>query len=100
VIEADTVPLFAHAAAFAQKGFVTGASKRNWASYGASVVLPAEMPQWRRDLFTDPQTSGGLLIACEAAAAQGVLDKVRGAGFAKAAIIGRVEAGAPEVRVA
>lgn len=100
LIEADTVPLFAHAAAFAQKGFVTGASKRNWASYGASVVLPAEMPQWRRDLFTDPQTSGGLLIACEAAAAQGVLDKVRGAGFAKAAIIGRVEAGAPEVRVA
>ncbi|MGB3272805.1 MAG: selenide, water dikinase SelD [Xanthobacteraceae bacterium] len=99
-IDADAVPLFAGAAAFAQKGFVTGASKRNWASYGAFIVLPAEMPQWRRDLFTDPQTSGGLLIACKAGAAQGVLDKVKAAGFGKAAIIGRVEAGAPEVRIA
>ncbi|RIK99577.1 MAG: selenide, water dikinase SelD [Proteobacteria bacterium] len=100
VIDAAEVPLFTHAAAFAQNGFVTGASKRNWASYGASIVLPAEMPAWRRDLLTDPQTSGGLLIACEAAAAQGVLDKVRAAGFAKAAIVGRTEAGRPEVRVA
>jgi selenide,water dikinase len=43
----------------AQQGFVTGASGRNWASYGESVALPEGFPDWRRDLLTDPQTSGG-----------------------------------------
>jgi selenide,water dikinase len=98
-IDAAAVPLFAHAAKFAQNGVVTGASKRNWASYGASIVLPPELPQWCRDLLTDPQTSGGLLIACEAAAAQGVLGKVTAAGFGKAAIIGHAEAGEAQVRI-
>ena len=41
----------------------TGASGRNWASYGEAVRLPKGLPEWRRDLLTDPQTSGGLLIA-------------------------------------
>ena len=33
------------------QGFVTGASGRNWASYGAEVSLPADMPDWRRQLL-------------------------------------------------
>jgi rhodanese-related sulfurtransferase len=44
----------------------TGASGRNWASYGDAVDLPAGLEDWRRDLLTDPQTSGGLLIAVAA----------------------------------
>ena len=64
VIRADDVPLLSEAAALVQQGNVTGASHRNWASYGASVALPADLPEWRRHLLTDPQTSGGLLIAC------------------------------------
>ena len=32
------------AAALAQQGFVTGASHRNWASYGDDIVLPAGLP--------------------------------------------------------
>ena len=39
VIEADRLPLLREAAALAQQGFVTGASGRNWASYGDSVEL-------------------------------------------------------------
>ena len=60
------VPLFAGARSLAERGFVTGASQRNWASYGDAVVLPPDLPEWRRHLLTDPQTSGGLLVACEA----------------------------------
>ena len=36
----DALPLLAEAAALAEAGFATGASGRNWASYGAEVTLP------------------------------------------------------------
>jgi selenide,water dikinase len=48
----------------------------------------------RREVLTDPQTSGGLLIACEASAATGVIDLIRADGFAEAAIIGGITSGA------
>ena len=38
-INAGDVPLLKHAAQLTQQGFVTGASHRNWASYGDDVVL-------------------------------------------------------------
>ena len=40
VLQLDSLPLLAQAAALAQAGFVTGASTRNWASYHDSVDLP------------------------------------------------------------
>ena len=47
-------------------GFVTGASGRNWAGYGAEVALDAgAAARSRSDLLTDPQTSGGLLVSCD-----------------------------------
>jgi selenide, water dikinase len=87
------VPVFAEAARLAQSGIGTGAAKRNWASYGDEVTLPADMPDWQRGLLTDPQTSGGLLIACAPEAVPQVLDLVRARGFARAGVIGRFVAG-------
>ena len=77
----------------------TGASTRNWASYGAEVQEAETLPDWRRDLLTDPQTSGGLLIAVAAENAEGVLDLVRREGFGQAAVVGRMADGAPGVRL-
>lgn len=99
VIKAADVPLFSHASRLAQAGFITGASKRNWASYGSAVSLPAAMPDWQRDLLADPQTSGGLLVSCAAGDAQAVLKSIVGAGYPAAKIVGHTEAGAPGVRV-
>lgn len=99
VIEAERVPLLARAEELARDGFVTGASHRNWAAYGEAVALPENCPDWRRHLLTDPQTSGGLLVACAAERAEAILATVREAGFAQAAIIGRIESGAPAARV-
>ncbi|MBN9600453.1 MAG: selenide, water dikinase SelD [Afipia sp.] len=99
VIEASRVPLFKQAAKFAQSGHITGASGRNWASYGEAIVLAEGMPQWQRDLLVDPQTSGGLLISCAAEKAPALLEKIRAAGYPAAGIIGRAEAGPPLVRV-
>jgi selenide,water dikinase len=93
------VPAFPEAMRLAQSGIGTGAAKRNWASYGDDVTLPAEMPDWRRGLLCDPQTSGGLLIAVAAEAAQTVLDRVHAAGFREARAIGRFAAGPARIRV-
>ncbi len=98
-IDWPTVPLLTRAAALAQEGCVTGASGRNWASAADAVSLPGHLPQWQRDVLTDPQTSGGLLVSVAAAEAARILDLIRGAGFAAAAIVGRVTAGDPGVTV-
>ena len=99
-IEADAVPLMADAASLAQQGHVTGASHRNWASYGHNIVLPADLPDWKRHLLADPQTSGGLLVACAPQKADTLLRAIHESGCPAARIIGRAEAGAPAVRVA
>ena len=94
-IDWGAVPLLEGARALAEGGFVTGASDRNWAGYGAAVALPAGFAPADRALLTDPQTSGGLLVACAPGAAGEVLGVFRAHGFAEAAVVGSVEAGAP-----
>ena len=98
-IAVDRVPLLARAEEWARGGFVTGASKRNWASYGAGVDLPAGLEPWRVDLLTDPQTSGGLLVACATAEAEAVLASIAAAGYPAARIVGSVRAGDGRVAV-
>jgi len=93
-------PLLEGVEALAVGGVRTGASGRNWASYGEGVDLPAGLEDWRRDLLTDPQTSGGLLIAVAAGRAEAVLALARDQGFDRAAVIGRLVEGPPRVRVA
>jgi selenide,water dikinase len=96
----DALPVLTAARHLAEAGYSTGASDRNWTSFGAQVELPADWPAWRRKLLTDPQTSGGLLVACDAATAPAVLDLFKAEGFGHAAQIGTLEAGAPRVVVA
>jgi selenide,water dikinase len=93
------VPMLSQAAALARDGFVTGASIRNWDSYGHDVALPPGLPEWQRHLLADPQTSGGLLVACDPARADTLLADIIAAGYPMARIVGEVEPGAPQVRV-
>ncbi|MDP3403642.1 MAG: selenide, water dikinase SelD [Brevundimonas sp.] len=93
-IEAGAVPLLDGVEAMAQGGLRTGASGRNWASYGEGVTLPEGFADWQKDLLTDPQTSGGLLVAVTPDGADAALAQIRAAGFDRAAVIGRVTAGA------
>jgi selenide,water dikinase len=99
VLQADAVPLLQEAAALSEKGFVTGASHRNWASYGHDVVLPADMPEWKRHLLSDPQTSGGLLVSCAAERAASILQTIRAKGAPAARIIGKTETGKPSIKI-
>jgi len=98
-LDATALPLLPQARALSEQGFVTGASGRNWQSYGAAITLPESMPDWQRHLLTDPQTSGGLLIACSAARAAALHRMIVAAGYGHAAIIGEMRRGEPGVEV-
>lgn len=93
VIDRAALPLLTRAEELAQQGFVTGASHRNWAAYGAEVTLPDGLPDWQRHLLTDPQTSGGLLVAVAPDAAAAWVDRLRADGYPLARVVGRVDDG-------
>jgi len=98
-LQASRIPFFSQAEALAEAGYITGASQRNWSSYGDAVSLPADLPSWRRALLTDPQTSGGLLVACAPEKAEAIKAMMLAAGYARASIIGEVVAGTPGIEV-
>jgi selenide, water dikinase len=99
ILDWNRLPFLRDAAALTQQGCVTGASHRNWASYGESVALPPNLPDWQRHLLTDPQTSGGLLVSCAPERADELLGSIGTEGYPFARIVGRFEAGAPVARV-
>jgi selenide, water dikinase len=98
-IEWGRIPFLCEAESLARSGHVTGASGRNWTSYGDQVVLPAGLDDWQRGLLTDPQTSGGLLIACAPDRAEVLRSAIEAAGYPRATIIGSVVAGQPKVEI-
>jgi selenide, water dikinase len=98
-VDRTRLPLFQEAVSLAQKGHVTGASTRNWDSYGDHVLLPERIELWQRQLLTDPQTSGGLLVACASDQAEQILGSIVEAGYRSARIVGHAEEGPAQVRV-
>ena len=98
-ISASAPALLAGVESLARSGIRTGASGRSWASYGAEVTAPPELREWRLDLLTDPQTSGGLLIAVAPENADEVMALVRAQGFEKATVVGRMIADAPGIHL-
>ena len=93
------IPLLPGVQQLAEKGYVTGASERNWAGYGHDVMLAPAITAVQKTLLTDPQTSGGLLVSCSPAAVNEVLALFRDGGFAHAAVIGEMAAGTAQVKV-
>ena len=89
------VPLLPGVHSLAGQGYVTGASGRNWAGYGAQVELPAGFAAEDQALLTDPQTSGGLLVSCAPGAVDAVMRVFSQHGFAGAAVVGEVATASP-----
>jgi selenide,water dikinase len=96
-VKFDDVPVIPEALEWVKQGVATGASERNWTGYGKDVEL-ARKEEWVRKLVTDPQTSGGLLVACAPAARAEVLGIFEKEGF-RAAVIGEMRAGPAKLSV-
>jgi selenide,water dikinase len=86
----SSVPLLDGVEALAQQGFITGASGRNWAGYGAEVVLPEGFSAVDQAMLSDPQTSGGLLVSCAPDALDAVMAVFKQHGFSQATVVGQV----------
>ncbi len=93
------IPLLPQVSQLAERGFITGASGRNWGGYGQDVTLSNSITPVQQALLTDPQTSGGLLVSCAPEAVKQVLDLFRQGGFTEAKVIGEMTVGAARVDV-
>ena len=91
-VQMSEIPLLDNAFALAEAGCVTGASGRNWSSYGAQVQLDPRIGNVSKSLLCDPQTSGGLLVACDDDAVPSVLEIFQRFGFERAGTIGHMSA--------
>jgi selenide,water dikinase len=102
-LETSLVPLLDNVLSLARAGCITGASARNWISYGTEVELSPQLDSSAKALLCDPQTSGGLLVACADDAIASALDVLGRHGFARAAVVGHVSepvnGGSPRVIV-
>jgi selenide,water dikinase len=98
-IEADRVPLLSGVWALAESGIATGASARNWLSYGNDVrsLNPVSAPL--QAILTDPQTSGGLLVACDPIELPSVQSIFARLGFAQASVIGGMTAASGGIHI-
>ncbi|HXJ08477.1 MAG TPA: selenide, water dikinase SelD [Burkholderiales bacterium] len=96
-VKFDALPVIPEALEWVKQGVATGASDRNWKGYGDEVSISGE--EWKKKVLTDPQTSGGLLVACSAESEKQVLGEFGKQGF-DARVIGRMTAGPARLTVA
>ena len=89
-IDWSQVPLLSNVEQFAENGIITGASGRNWESYGHDVAIPTNFSAAQLALLTDPQTSGGLLVSCSPESVKAVLEIFNQHHFLGARIIGQM----------
>jgi selenide,water dikinase len=98
-VEFDRMPLIDEAVMHLKAGIVTGASSRNWQSYGDAVLPSPTFEEWQQKMLTDPQTSGGLLVACAPESAEAVLAAFHVDGFDCAAVVGEMRTGPAQLSV-
>ena len=78
-IDFAAVPQISDLTTYLNEGMAPGGTRRNWASYGDTIDCPDEI---RRAILSDPQTSGGLLIAFDPAALAEVENVIQAHGLA------------------
>lgn len=98
-LQFDQLPLIDAAVRLVREGVATGASGRNWSSYGEGVACSEALPAWARNMLTDPQTSGGLLIACSADVVPAVLAAIRDEQEEGGCVIGKLVVGEAHINV-
>lgn len=73
-----------------ETGYVPGGLYRNRNFRIAQVEKAPTCPDWIFDVCFDPQTAGGLFFSLPAQKAQALVETLRAAGIADAAVVGEV----------
>jgi len=89
-IEIEQVLTLPSALDMYERGVSTGANEVNLDRVRAHVRFERELPAWHREIFVDPQTSGGLLVALPSSVSDQALAALHEAGVSAARRIGRV----------
>lgn len=98
-LENDAIPMLPRACELASAGFTTGGGVSNAEYLAELVTFDSSVPKDQREVFFDPQTSGGLCIAVAPAKLAALLAALQKRGVPTRAVIGRVEAGEPQIIV-
>ena len=98
-IYTSQIPWIPAAKKYAQQGIVTGAADRNQKAYGKHIGFSDKVQDWEKGLLFDPQTSGGLLVAVAAEAANELLNLFKENGFDCVAKIGTFNTTKPTVGI-
>ena len=88
-IDSLSVPFHMEALEFADMGFIPAGAYRNRTYVEKGILKKCEIPRALEDIFFDPQTSGGLLIALSGDQAPGLLADLQAIGL-PAQIIGEI----------
>ena len=89
-IHADQVAVMAEALEMYQKGMTTGANAENRALIQDHVRFAPSVGTHQQELFVDPQTSGGLLLALAGDRAKDLLEQLHERGVEDSRIIGEI----------
>jgi len=89
-IDARGVPVIAEALEFAAMGLIPAGAHNNRLFRENMIDISTSVARERMDVLFDPQTSGGLLISADPAAADSLVKALQAGGVADACIIGDV----------
>ena len=89
-IDYASVPLFSRTEEFAKMGIDPPGSQRNRKFREVMVEVISELPEWKRWILFDAQTSGGLVFSVSPQKAEKLLKKLHQEGIKEASIIGEV----------
>ena len=92
ILDVNKVPIMEEAWTLATEGIVPGSAYRNLSAFGDALQFTGNLSPDHQLIFTDPQTSGGLLMAVAADAADEIVAKLKELNCLVAEKIGRVVA--------
>jgi len=89
-IDYDSVPLFSRTEEFAKMGIAPPGSQRNRKFREVVLEVISDLPEWKRSILFDAQTSGGLVFSVNPQKAERLLKELHKEGIKEASIIGEV----------
>lgn len=100
-IDSKALPLFPGIEEYSSLGILPAGLYRNRDFVGKLAIINSDVPRHLSDVISDPQTSGGLLIAVPFSQGVQLISEMHNSGITHASIIAKVEANSngPTIKV-